>query len=104
MNRCSEIRRVQDYLDGELSAIETESFRAHLRSCAACGTEVALFTRAFQALDAMPLVVPRPELTERVLAHVLPSRVRRRWVRAAAWGYGASFAACLAGAIAVFSR
>jgi predicted anti-sigma-YlaC factor YlaD len=104
MNRCSEARRIQDYLDGETSGADALAFRRHLDSCPACAAELALLDRAFRALDRLPLVDPTPALAERVLSHVLPSRIRRRWMRAAAWGYAASFAICLAAGVVLLSR
>jgi hypothetical protein len=41
--------------------------------------------------------VPRPELTGRILEHVLPSRLRRRRLVALGWGYAAALAACTGG-------
>jgi hypothetical protein len=104
MTRCDQLRRVQDFLDGELAGEERRSFERHLASCAICAREQASLERAFRALDRMPLAAPSPELVDRVLARVLPSRVRRRWMRVAAWGYAGSFAACLAVAAIIFSR
>ena len=48
-------------------------------------------------IEREPLEVPRPELTGRILAHVLPSRVRRRRLAALGLGYAAGLAATVAG-------
>lgn len=96
MTRACDSVRIQDYLDGELAAPEREAFVAHLRDCAACATELALYRRTFAALDGMPLVAPPAALTERVLERVLPSRVRRRWAKVVGIGYAGVFAASVA--------
>jgi len=97
MNGCPERRRVQDYLDQALEAGEARAFRAHLAGCAACAAELALYQRVFTALAAAPTWDPGAALTERVLARVLPSQVRRhRRLVALGWGYAGSLAAVLA--------
>ena len=97
MNGCPERRRVQDYLDQALEPGEVKAFRAHLAGCAACAAELALYRRVFAALAAAPTWDPGAALTERVLAQVLPSQVRRRRRLAAiGWGYAGSLAAVIA--------
>ena len=96
MKGCPETRRVQDYLDRTLEPREAAAFGAHLEGCATCAVELALYRRVFTALDATPAPIALPGLTERVLARVLPSRVRlRRRLVALGWSYGASLAAVL---------
>jgi hypothetical protein len=98
MNRCRESRLVQDYLDRVLEPAATATFRAHLVDCADCAAELALYRRVFDVLAATPGWDPGPALTERVLAHVLPSRVRRhRRLVALGWGYAGGLTAMLAG-------
>jgi anti-sigma factor RsiW len=92
--RC-DARRIQDHLDGELSAAETLAFREHLAGCPRCAAELALYRRTFAALDAIALAHPPASLADRVLERVLPSRVRRRWVRTFGWAYAGVFAASL---------
>lgn len=88
MIRCHESDRIQDYLDGELPATDAARVREHLTTCDRCAAEVALYRRVFASLDDAPLFEPPPAVTERVLARVLPSRIRRRRRAAAiAWGY-----------------
>jgi len=98
MNRCTESRRLQDYLDGLMAAAETDAFRVHLHACQGCSAELGAYQRLFHSLDHLPLLDPRPELAERVFAHVLPSRVRRRWILTVGWSYAASLVASLASA------
>jgi len=95
MTRCPENARIQDFLDGELSPTEAAAFRVHLAACGACAGEVALFQRVFATLDRPPLFAPPPALTERVLAHVLPSSVRRRRLAVLGWGYAGALTACV---------
>lgn len=102
MNGCPERRSVQDYLDRALDAGEATAFRAHLAGCAACAVELALYRRVFEALAAALTWDPGAALTERVLAQVLPSQVRRRRLVALGWGYAGSLAAVLA-AVGVWS-
>ena len=101
---CIESTRIQDFLDGELSAAEARAFRVHLEGCAGCLGEMASFRRVFAALAGQPLEAPAPAFTERVLDAVLPSRRRlRRRLAALGWGYAASLAAALA-AIGILAR
>ena len=78
MTDCIHQKRVQAFLDGDLSADEARAFRDHLAGCADCAAELATYRRVFALLDEAPLAEPAPALGERVLAHVLPSRQRRR--------------------------
>src|SRR5258705_13518570 len=97
MNRCPEGPRVQDYLDRALEPGAVQAFRAHLATCASCAAELALYRRVFDALAATPSWDPGPALTERVLARVLPSQVRRhRRLVALGWGYAGALAGGLA--------
>lgn len=93
-DRC-DARRIQDYLDGEMPAGDATAFREHLVGCVSCAAELALYRRAFAALE-MTLAPAPAMLVERVLDRVLPSRVRRRWVRTFGWAYAGVFAASLA--------
>jgi anti-sigma factor RsiW len=95
MNRCERQKQVQDYLDHELPEDEAHSFRQHLRVCPRCAAELALYRRAFAALDRLPLAPAPRALTQRVFDQVLPSRVRRRWVARVGWSYAAAFAVCV---------
>jgi hypothetical protein len=45
-----------------------------------------------------------PDLSERILDHVVPARIRRRWVTTVGWRYAGSLAACLIAATALFSQ
>ncbi len=99
MKRCPESEHVQDYLDGVLEPVETRRLRAHLVGCAQCAAELAHYARVFASLDRLPAFDPGPALTERVLARVLPSRVRRRWVKTLTWGYGLAASATLAAVV-----
>ena len=103
MNGCSERQRVQDYLDRALEPGAAQAFRAHLATCPGCTAELALYRRVFDALAATPTWDPGPALTERVLARVLPSQIRRhRRLVALGWGYAGALAGML-GAVGVWS-
>src|SRR5213083_1557589 len=103
MNVCHEGARLQDYLDRELSPEAAREMARHVAGCARCSAELALYQRVFEALDRLPLAEPRPAVSERILARVLPSRVRRRWVVAAGLSYAGLFAALVGAAAAWFS-
>jgi hypothetical protein len=104
MKNCPESRSIQDYLEGELSAARERAFRAHLGGCERCTADLALYRRAFECLDRLPLAAPAAGLTERILDRVAPSRVRRRWVATFGWSYAGALAASLAIAIAGLSN
>jgi len=101
MKPCSENERLQAYLDGELDAGAESSLRRHLAGCVECAEELALYERVFASLALTPMPEPPPHLTERILERVLPSQVRRRWMRALGWGYGVAAAGSLAASVAL---
>src|SRR5262249_37553436 len=92
MNRCHEIVHVQDWLDGLLDPGETTRFEAHLAGCAECAAEVAAYRVVIAELRALPLLDPRPELHERIMAEVLPQHAPR-WVRVLGWAYAGALTA-----------
>jgi len=98
MNACNQAFDFQAYLDGELTADERYRLERHADQCVSCAMELALLRRVFASLDGMPLLEPGPHLTERVLDKVVPSRIRRHWVRVFGWSYAAAFAAFIGGA------
>jgi anti-sigma factor RsiW len=97
VTRCEQDSRIQDFLDGLLPPGETVGFRAHLAVCPRCAAEVESYRSLIAALEREPLEVPRPELRGRILAHVLPSRVRRRRLVALGLGYAAGLVVTGAG-------
>jgi hypothetical protein len=91
MNRCRESRRVQSWLEGDLPGDQATAFAEHLRGCATCEAELRSYRALFLALgDSLAVPDPGPALTERILDRVVPSRLRRRWVNAVGWTYGAA--------------
>jgi len=68
MNRCPETINVQDWLDGTLEPEAAARFEAHLAGCAECEAEVAAFRVVFAELRSLPLLDPRPELFQRIMA------------------------------------
>lgn len=101
---CHRTDRVQDWLDGALAPGEAADFEAHLDGCADCLSEVAAYERVFARIAAAESWDPGPEFTERVLDHVVPARIRRRWLKAFGWGYSGAAAACLAGGLLLAQR
>jgi anti-sigma factor RsiW len=99
MTSCDQNDRLQTYLDGELDTAAESHLRRHLVTCAECAAELALYERVFASLADTPMVEPAPQLTARILERVLPSQVRRRWVRALGWGYGLAAAGSAAAAV-----
>lgn len=90
---CRHNAQVQDYLDDLLAPGDARVFEDHLGGCAECRLELAMYRRVFAALDGTPTFDPGPMLTERVLDHVLPSRVKRqRRLAVLGWVYGGSLA------------
>jgi anti-sigma factor RsiW len=62
MRDCEAIREsIGSWLDGELSAAESESVRAHVASCAACAESQRRIERIDVALKAV-LAVPAPQI------------------------------------------
>lgn len=103
MSHCAESELLQDYLDGLLDAEEETRVGEHLATCPECAFELAAYQRVFATLDATPLLDPPPALAERIFESVLPSRVRRRWLRALGWGYGVAAAASVVAAVSLLA-
>jgi len=59
---------ISAYLDGQLSAEETERATAHVARCQACADELAAARAMRRALSAAPDVDPAPDLTARLLS------------------------------------
>ena len=100
MNVCPESGRIQELLDGDLPPGEALRLREHAASCGSCGRDLLLYAQVFHSLEHLPNFDPGPAFTARVLERVLPSRVRRRWIRALGFGYASLSAITVAGVIA----
>ena len=100
MNACPESDRIQELLDGDLPPGESLRLREHAASCGSCGRDLLLYTQVFHSLENLPTWDPGPAFTARVLERVLPSRVRRRWIRALGFGYASLSAITVAGVLA----
>ncbi|HEY2954257.1 MAG TPA: zf-HC2 domain-containing protein [Candidatus Eisenbacteria bacterium] len=100
MTACPENRRIQELLDEELPPAEALRLREHAASCASCARELALYRRVIHSLERLPTWDPGPVFTARVMERVLPSRVRRRWIRALGFGYASLTALTVAGILA----
>jgi hypothetical protein len=94
--------RFQELLDGELPAGEALELREHAAACESCAAELALYRSLYHSLERLPEWDPGPAFTARVMEKVLPSRVRRRWLRVLGFGY-ATLTGLIVGAAIVFS-
>jgi anti-sigma factor RsiW len=94
MNRHPAPARLEDFLEGLLPPAEADSVQSHLEDCSVCAVELERIEAMFGALAAATIRDPGPALTERILDHVLPSRLRRRWVTALGWAYTTASAVC----------
>jgi anti-sigma factor RsiW len=99
MSSCVEGRRIQDFLDGQMSEAEARAFSNHLAHCSDCTGEWVAYRRLFASLDRLPFETPAPALSGRILSRVLPSRVRRRWIATLGLSYGGMLAAFLVGIV-----
>jgi hypothetical protein len=93
---CPGAGRFQDFLEGLLDPAETRAMSEHVATCGRCAAQIVRLERVFLALDAMPLEIPSPSLRDRVMARVLPSRLRSRWISRLTWGYAGALAVSLA--------
>jgi hypothetical protein len=66
-----------------------------MATCPECGAEAAAYRVVFAELRSLPLLDPRPELFERIMAEVLPHHAPR-WVRVVGWAYAGAFATSVA--------
>jgi predicted anti-sigma-YlaC factor YlaD len=94
MSYCPDSDRLEAYFDGDLAADDADAVRAHVDGCRACRVELAALARVVECVRVAAVRDPGPALTERILDRVLPSRLRRRWVTAIGWAYGATTAVC----------
>jgi len=91
--------RLQELLDGELPAAEALELRQHVAGCESCARELALYRQLYHSLERLPEFDPGPAFTARVMERVLPSRVRRRWLRALGFGYATVSAGIVAASV-----
>ncbi len=84
---CPQRDQLHEWLDGALDDAAAERFAAHLAECERCAAELAVFTRVEAMVASARVIDPGPALTERILDHVVPSRVRRRFVTVVGWAY-----------------
>lgn len=102
MSLCPDATRLQEYLDGELAAPEAAAVRAHSAACVSCRRDLVRYRVLFDRLAVVPLLDPGPAFTERVLAEVLPSRVRlRRRLATLGWTYASLVVATVAALFAL---
>ena len=104
MNPCPESERIQAYLDDELSADEIRRLLEHAADCARCEQELALYRRVVRSLETLPTRDPGPAFNARVLDRVLPSRVRRRWLRTLGVGYASALTVTMAAAVTLVTQ
>jgi predicted anti-sigma-YlaC factor YlaD len=89
MTRCPESDRIESWLDRELPAPAAAEFERHLRGCEPCAREARALEALYASLQRVPVWDPGPSLTERILDHVAPSRLRRRQITLVGWAYSA---------------
>jgi hypothetical protein len=91
--RCrNAIKQIGPFIDGELTAPETQVMREHLDACADCSRRYALMHGMVKELSSLPAIVPTPEETYRLMnrlrremaAPVAPRLASRRGQLAAA--------------------
>ena len=99
MSTHPESFRLQELLDGELPAAEALELRQHVAGCESCARELALYRQLYHSLERLPEFDPGPAFTARVMERVLPSRVRRRWLRALGFGYATVSAGIVAASV-----
>ena len=99
MSLHPESYRFQELLDGELPAAEALELRQHVAGCESCARELALYRQLYHSLERLPEFDPGPAFTARVMERVLPSRVRRRWLRALGFGYATVSAGIVAASV-----
>jgi|GEM_PF-609327 len=106
MNCANARPKLQELLDGSLTAAEAEPLRAHLASCAACRRASALFSLSTRSLARLPERSPRPGFDSRVLAAAAAARraaALPRWT-AIALNAAATATALWTAALAAFAR
>jgi anti-sigma factor RsiW len=90
MNCESASERLQEYVDGQLAGFERQELEAHLESCAACRSELALLAQVDEALAQLPVLPEPQDLHAQIMAQVRTSphlqplaAFRLRWEDAA---------------------
>jgi hypothetical protein len=78
---CLRIDQIYLFLEGELTAEENRSMKAHISSCAKCQKAVEERKLLVQASQTLPVWETPNDFTARVLAHIFPKRISLRdWV------------------------
>jgi anti-sigma factor RsiW len=81
MMQCTDINELMmDFIYRELETKREDEFRAHLASCARCGSELASLERTRHALRELPDAEPPAAVTARLL-HEAAKRVPRKAAR-----------------------
>lgn len=104
---CDQARpKLQDLLEGTLSARAAAAVRSHLGSCAGCRREKALLALAVGGLALLPARRPSASFDSRVLAAAAAVRRERAQPRLAVWAVNAaaSATALWTAALAAFAR
>jgi len=89
-------RKIQEFLDRQLTPREEVAAREHLDSCARCRGELQGWKLLFSDLESLPKLEPGPALREEVMAQA-PSRLpmgdrARQWLAARKKGEGSGVA------------
>jgi len=79
--QCEDARaEMTAYLAEELNLEARARLDTHLAGCVLCRTEMAALRETWEALSALPVPSPAPDLERRVLAGIAPE-VSSRWIR-----------------------
>jgi len=71
MNCQQVIAQLNDFMDGYLEPVATQSIQAHLADCPGCGAAVAAEQKFRRALRQLPVPSPVPGFAERVLENAM---------------------------------
>lgn len=63
-------KRLNPYLEGDLSDAERARIRAHLEACSGCAAELDALRRTLKLLGELPDVEPPPHLAQRIIARL----------------------------------
>jgi len=103
--RCKKATKlIGPYIDGELTAPETEEIREHLESCSDCAQSYIFMRSLVRDVSSLPAIVPTPEETYRLMnrlrremAAPVPARTGARRIQVAAAALSMLVVATVAG-------
>ncbi|HOL21853.1 MAG TPA: zf-HC2 domain-containing protein [bacterium] len=79
---CKRYERLMvDYLAGELSQVDRERVRAHLRECASCANLFEEYREVIEKSKRIEVSIPEPDVWERKLSEIKAFRPHRIVIR-----------------------